>query len=399
MTESFEAERLILDRMPRASTRREPLERCAGRVLAEEIFADRDHPPFDRVTMDGIAIAFGDWSGGTRRFAVAGTQAAGAPPAARGGAGSCVEVMTGAMLPQGTDTVIPVERISRHGAEAEVAADARVVAGQFIHRRGSDRRAGTPLLAPGLRIGPAEMAVLASAGAADVLVAAPPSVAVVSTGDELVDVGDPIEPYQIRSCNDRAVETALLRHGLGSVTRQRLADDEHAMLRAIERLHEEHDVLILSGGVSMGQFDFVPAVLERLGAEVVFHKIEQKPGRPMWFGMSGAGKPLFALPGNPVSTLVCAARYVLPALRHALGLTPAPLEFALLTDAVDMPPRMTLFMPVMLRSSGNAVLEATPRPTNTSGDFISLAGTDGIVELPQGAARYDAGTAARVFRW
>jgi molybdopterin molybdotransferase len=399
MTEPFEAERLILDRMPRAGVCREPLERCAGRVLAEEIFADRDQPPFDRVTMDGIAIAYSDWAAGTRRFTVAGTQAAGAPPVGPGGDGRCIEVMTGAMLPAGTDTVVPVERIARRGGEAEIAADAPVVQRQFIHAKGSDRRKGSPLLAPGLAIGSTQTAVLASAGTRDVPVAKLPRVAVVSTGDELVDVGDPLEPYQIRSSNDRALETALLQHGLGTVTRQRLADDEAAMLAAVERLHADHDVLILSGGVSMGQFDFVPAVLERLGAEVVFHRIEQKPGRPMWFGTSRAGKPLFALPGNPVSTLVCAARYVLPALRFSLGLAPAPLEYAVLTEPVEMPKRLTLFMPVLLRSSGSAVLEATPRPTNTSGDFISLAGTDGFVELPQGPSAYDIGAAVRVFRW
>src|SRR5690606_19143409 len=128
--------------MPRTGSCREPLERCAGRILAEEVFADRDQPPFDRVTMDGIAIAYADWASGTRRYDVVGTQAAGAPPAEPVGSGCCAEVMTGAMLPPGTDTVIPVERITRHGGAAEVAADAPVAQGQFIHRRGGDRRRG-----------------------------------------------------------------------------------------------------------------------------------------------------------------------------------------------------------------------------------------------------------------
>ena len=403
MTETFEAERLIFDRMPRAGTCRQPLEHCAGRVLAEEIFADRDQPPFDRVTMDGIAIAFADWAAGTRRYDIVGTQAAGAPPLNPVPAGRCAEVMTGAVLPAGTDTVVPVERIARHGdgrgAVAEIAADAPIEKGQFIHRRGGDRRRGDALLVPGRRIGPAETAVLASAGAAEVPVAELPRIAVVSTGDELVDVDESPAPHQIRSSNDRALEAALRRHQLGSVTRRRFADDADAMLEGIERLHASHDVLILSGGVSMGQFDFVPAVLERLGVEVVFHKIEQKPGRPMWFGTSAEGKPVFALPGNPVSTLVCAARYVVPALESSLGLAPAPLEYAVLTEPVTMPKTLTLFMPVLLRSSGAGVLEATPRPTNTSGDFVSLAGTDGFVELPRGPAAYDAGTVARLFRW
>jgi molybdopterin molybdotransferase len=399
MTEVFEAEQLILERMPRAVARLEPLESCTERVLAEAVHAERDQPPFDRVTMDGIALAYRDWSAGRRSFRVIGTQGAGSPPLGIGEPGGCVEIMTGAMLPTCADTVIPVERLTRSGDEVTVAADARVAERQFVHARGSDRREGTLLLQPGMRIGAPEMAVLASAGRAAVAVAELPRVAVVSTGDELVDVDEPLAPFQIRSCNDRAVEAALVRHKLARVTRARLPDDEDAMLAAMQRLHDAHDVLILSGGVSMGQFDFVPAVLERLGAALVFHRIEQKPGRPMWFGTTKASKAVFALPGNPVSTLVCVTRYVLPALRLSLGLVPAPPEYAVLQAPVELPPRMTLFMPVTAESSASGLLRAAPRPTNTSGDFISLAGTDGFVELPGGPPRYAEGTAVRLFRW
>ncbi len=400
MTEVTEAESLILERMPAAAPVRERLEAAFGRVLAEPVRAERDQPPFDRVTMDGIAIAYGDWAAGVRRFEVVGTQAAGAPPVPVAGPGRCVEVMTGAMLPAGTDTVVPVERLRREDGAAAVQAEAPVEPRQFVHARGSDRSAGSELLRPGARLGPAEMAVLAAAGAADVLVSAPPRVAVVSTGDELVDVGEPLEPYQIRSSNDRAIETSLLLHRLASVTRVHLADDEAILLDAIGRLHAQHDVLILSGGVSMGQFDFVPAVLERLGVELVFHKIQQRPGRPMWFGVTERGKPVFALPGNPVSALVCLTRYVLPALRASLGLEAAAPEHAALAAEVELAADLTYFTPVQLRSSAeDGVLQAVPRPTNTSGDFVSLAGTDGIVELPRRRRRYAAGDVVRLFRW
>jgi len=285
------------------------------------------------------------------------------------------------------------------GFEAAVAADAPVAARQFIHARGSDGRAGEALLAPGIRLGPAEIAVLASAGKARVAVAATPRIAAVSTGDELVGPDEPIEPFQIRSSNDLAIEASLRRADLGRVTRARLKDDPDVLLEAIGRLHATHDVLILSGGVSMGQFDFVPAVLESLGAEIVFHRINQKPGRPMWFGLSRARKPIFALPGNPVSTLVCMTRYVLPALRHAAGLASAPPERVRLAAAVEGPERLTYFLPVKLAWSDDGVAEALPRPTNTSGDFISLAHTDGFVELPPGRAQREAGTVARLFRW
>jgi molybdopterin molybdotransferase len=399
MTEVADAERSILNQMPRLPPRHEALAACVGRVLAEDIDAERDQPPFDRVTMDGIAIYYRDWAGGTRVFECVGTQAAGAAPLAVTAPAQCVEVMTGTALPLGTDTVVPVERVQRHGTTAAVTADATVKAEQFVHRRGSDRTGGSRVLHAGTLLNPPEIAVLAGAGRATALVAGLPHVAVISTGDELVDAGKPVAAHQIRSTNDRAIEASLTQHRLGQVTRARLRDDANALAIAIDRLDTELDVLVLSGGVSMGQFDFVPSVLAELGAKLVLHKVEQRPGRPMWFGVSARGKPIFAFPGNPVSTIVCATRYLLPALRHAAGLTEPPHELVELTAPVEASPTLTLFVPVTLSSSDRATLLAEPRPTNTSGDFVALAGTNGFVELAAKRGSYAAGTVARLFRW
>jgi molybdopterin molybdotransferase len=399
MTEVAAAEALILAHMPRFAARHEPLATCAGRVLAEDIHAERDQPPFDRVTMDGVAIAFRDWAAGVRSFEVLGTQAAGAPPLTVTGPAQCVEVMTGTALPQGVDTVVPVERVQRNGTTAAIAADATVRAEQFVHRRGSDRAAGSVVLRAGMRLGAPEMAVLAGAGHATALVVDVPRVAVISTGDELVDAGAPIAAHQIRSTNDRAVDASLTLHRLGQVTRARLRDDANALAVAIDRLDAELDVLVLSGGVSMGQFDFVPSVLTELGAKLVLHKVAQRPGRPMWFGVSARGKPIFALPGNPVSTLVCATRYVLPALRHASGLPPPAPELVEVTAPIEASPTLALFIPVTLSSSERGTLLATPRATNTSGDFVTLAGTHGFVELAAKNGIYPPRTVARLFRW
>jgi len=399
MTEVAAAERSIIAHMPKFPARHEPLAACVGRVLAEDVDAERDQPPFDRVTMDGIAIPYRDFAAGTRSFECVGTQAAGAAPLATAAPAQCVEVMTGTALPHGTDTVVPVERVQRQGADATIAADAAVGAGQFVHKRGSDHVAGTRVLRAGTLLRPPEIAVLAGAGRATALVADLPRVAVISTGDELVEAGKPVAPHQIRSTNDRAIEASLTQHRLGHVTRARLRDDADALAIAIDRLDTDLDVLVLSGGVSMGQFDFVPSVLAELGAKLVFHKVEQRPGRPMWFGLSARGKPIFALPGNPVSTLVCTTRYLLPALRHAAGLAaPAP-ELVELTAAVDASPTMTLFVPVALSSSERGTLLAAPHTTNTSGDFVALAGTDGFVELAAKHGAYPPGTVARLFRW
>ena len=399
MTDVAAAEAVILAHMPRFPARHEPLSACVGRVLAEDVQAERDQPPFDRVTMDGIAIAFRDFSAGVRSFAVLGTQGAGAEPFVVSAAAQCVEVMTGAVLPRGTDTVVPVERVQRNGASAAIAADAAVRAEQFVHRRASDRSAGSDVLQAGTRLQAPEIAVLAGAGRATALVVDLPRVAVISTGDELVEAGKPIAPHQIRSTNDRAIEASLTQHRLGSVTRARLRDDANALAVAIDRLDTELDVLVLSGGVSMGQFDFVPSVLTELGAKLVLHKVEQRPGRPMWFGVSARGRPIFALPGNPVSTLVCVTRYLLPALRQASGLPPSPPELVEITAPIEGSPTLALFTPVTLSSSERGTLRAEPRPTNTSGDFVALAGTDGFVELAAKRGSYPAGTVARLFRW
>jgi molybdopterin molybdotransferase len=398
MTTVAEAEALIGARMPRRPAEFVAIAAATGRVLAETVRSDRDQPPFDRVTMDGIAVASRSFASGRRSFRVQAVQAAGASPSTLASPESCIRVMTGAVMPGGADAVIPIERVRIADHIAEVDESASVEAGRFVHPRGSDRRQGDVVLEPGARLGPAEIAVLASAGRAEVGVASLPRVAVVSTGDELVAVDAPaIEPWQIRSSNDLAIAASLARAGFGNASRVMLRDEAERIVESLAQLHDSHDVLILSGGVSMGEFDYVPAALERIGAELVFHRIEQKPGRPMWFGISAAGKPIFALPGNPVSTVLCMTRYVMPALLRALGcVAPAP-EYARLTAAVDAPKHLTYFVPAILGWDEGGSETAEPRPTNTSGDFSSLAATDGFLELPPG--RHQAGSIGRVFRW
>jgi len=398
VTTVAEAESLIAARMPRRPTERIGIGEATGRVLAEAIPSDRDQPPFDRATMDGLAVASRSFANGRRSFRIEGVQAAGEPPLALGSPEGCVRIMTGAVMPGGTDAVIPIERVRIAGQVAEIDESASAEPGRFVHARGSDRRKGDVVLEPGIRLGPAEVAVLASAGRGQVSVASLPRVGIVSTGDELVAVDAPaIEPWQIRSSNDFAIAASLARAGFGNVSRTMLRDDAERIVASLARLHDEHDVLILSGGVSMGDFDYVPAALERLGAELVFHRIEQKPGRPMWFGVSAAGKPIFALPGNPVSTVLCMIRYVVPALVRALGCAEPVPEYARLTSSVDGPKHLTYFVPAIFGWDKDGAETAEPRPTNTSGDFSSLAATDGFLELAPG--RLQAGTIGRVFRW
>ena len=313
------AVRLIADHMPTYPSESVDLESARGAILRQQVIAERDQPPFDRVTMDGIAIRSAALAGGTRSFHVNGIQGAGVTELPLGGEGNCVEIMTGALLPEDADTVVPVERLERNGDDVTLEPGYQPNPGQFVHRRGSDLKAGQPLLEPGSLIGAPEMAVLTIAGSATVSVARWPKIAAVSTGDELVDVGNPIELFQIRSSNDRAIVAALEKRGCTTATRTWLPDDPDALRRSISEMHERDDILVLSGGVSMGKYDYVPQIMDELGMRLIFHKILQKPGLPMWFGVSAQGKPIFALPGNPVSSLVCLIRFVLPAIRTAMG--------------------------------------------------------------------------------
>ena len=385
--------------MPRYASERVELEHAQGAILRQRVAAERDQPPFDRVTMDGIAVRFESIESGNRSFSITGVQAAGAAAMEIGDPSNCIEIMTGAVLPADADTVIPVERIQRDADRAIVEADYSPEAGQFIHRRATDHPAGKILLEPGVVIGAPEMAVLTIAGDAKVEVARWPEIAVISTGDELVGLDESIEPYQIRSSNGRAIQAALEKRGCRTSHRSRLPDNAEQLAVEIGRLHEQHDVLILSGGVSMGKYDYIPQILDQLGVELVFHKILQRPGLPMWFGISGSNKPVFALPGNPVSSLVCLARYVIPALQKAVGLSTRKLPRVQLSAPVDFTPDLTLFMPVELTFNDSGQVHALPRPTNTSGDFVSLAGTDGIVELERGRDEYPGGYAAPFIPW
>ncbi|MEZ5563288.1 MAG: molybdopterin molybdotransferase MoeA [Gammaproteobacteria bacterium] len=394
-----EAAELILARMPDWGTVRVPVDSAHGEVLRQTINAERDQPPFDRVTMDGIALRHAAVAAGVRSFRVAGTQGAGGDRVGIDDADSCVAIMTGAALPPGVDTVIPVERISRAADRVTLEDGYQPLAGQFIHRRASDHPQGTALLLPGTLIGAPEMAILTIGGSASVEIARRPSIAVISTGDELVDVGQPVGANQIRSSNDRAIAGALAARGFRDSTRVHLPDDREVLERELRRLLAEHDVLILTGGVSMGEFDYVPQVLLALGMELVFHKVLQRPGLPLWFGVSPEGKPVFALPGNPVSSLVCLVRYALPGLLHALRVNDALLPIVALAEEVRFAPDLTCFLPVRLDYTADGRCLAIPKQTNTSGDFAALGGTAGFVELPRGTSMFPAGYAARFFSW
>lgn len=395
-----EAEKRIQGHLPPAPREDCSLAAAHGRVLREDVQADRDLPPFDRVTMDGFAVRASALAAGVRVFRIEGTQGAGMRPLKLDqGADACVEVMTGAMLPEGADTVVPFEQTTRNGTIMSVAINTEVPAGFAVHRRGSDHRAGERLLRAGTRLTGREIAVAAAVGAATVTVSTLPRIAVIATGDELVDVGSGVAPHQIRRSNDYALRAALIAGGYPHVDRFHLRDVRHEVDQLLRRALAEYEVVLITGGVSKGKFDFLPAALEAQGIGKLLHGIAQRPGKPFWFGLSQRRQPIFALPGNPVSAYTCLHRYVLPALDHASGLTEREPWRVALASPVTLVASLTHLLPVRLSAGSRAELLARPCPLNTSGDLAGLLDTDGFVELPAGPGEFPAGYVARYFPW
>jgi len=376
-----------------------PITSAAGRILRRPVPADRDLPPFDRVMMDGIALASAALGNGNRRFKIESTALPGRPPLALSEpASGCIQVMTGAVLPQGCDTVVPFEEIKISGDYADIAPDLGIEAGDNVHHRASDLNKGDILLPAGKRLTPNHIALAASTGQTEVCVARPPRIAVVSNGDELVDLGHPVHPFQIRPINNYGIRAVLHARAFPEVHVFHTPDDRDAILTVLNTVLDNFDLLIISGGVSMGRFDYVPSVLQELGVQKIFHKVRERPGKPLWFGMFRNNKPVFALPGNPVSSMVCLHRYVLPHTEHAMGLRQTSEETAVLARPVDFEPPLTFFPPVKT-SVVEGILTAEPVKYNNSGHFAALSESNGFIELQADINHFPAGTSVPFRRW
>lgn len=371
-----------------------PLTEATGRVLREDLIADRDFPPFNRITMDGIALRYAAWDEGLRRFELTAVEAAGMPQTKLDDEHAAIEVMTGAVLPEGCDTVIRVEDVSIETEGSRKFAVARESGAkkkfQFVHLQGSDRKAGDVLARQGAMMSAAEIAVAASVGKSPVLVSRVPRVAVVTTGDELAEVNAVPQPHEIRRTNGYAIHSLLSACRIPA-TLFHVRDNEDELRLKFSELLAAFDVLIISGGVSMGKKDYVPEMLTQVGVKKIFHGVKQRPGKPMWFGQSTEGKTVFALPGNPVSVMLCAVRYAVPWLLKSTGFeTSAPLLARLVSDVCFASP-LTYFPPVNISFGSDAVISATPYESNTSGDFAGLLACDGFLEIPESQPVFSAG--------
>ncbi len=398
MLTTSEALEAVLAAATTAPTQSIAAENSTGRVLRQIVRAERDQPPFDRVMMDGIALIGSNYETGQRNFPIQAMQAAGDEVLTLED-NCCIEIMTGAALPNNANRIVPVEHVEIVDDHARVDADYAVAANRFIHPRGSDYAKDAHLLTPGTRISPLHIAIIASCGETQVDVATDPIVRVISTGNELVAAGESITAHQIRMSNGPAIISLLASHGYRRCEHDHIVDDRDVLRTRLQRHLDEADVLVLSGGVSMGKADYVPEVLAELDVELIFHKISQRPGKPMWFGKGPSGQLVFALPGNPVSALVCCRQYVIRALSSSAGATQTRPDFAMLASAISFRPALTCFQPVKLVSSAAGQILAMPVKTNTSGDFASLSSTDGYVELPKDQSDFSAGSPLILHRW
>lgn len=395
-----EAETEILNRMPSWPSEPSPLLEAHGRILRAAIHTDRDLPPFDRVTMDGYALRAANLTKDHRTFKIQGVQAAGMRPSELSDEpGLCVEIMTGAVLPVGADCVVPYEETSREGDSMTVSEETILQVGQSVHARGSDYQKGNLVVEAGTKMTGREIAVAASCGCATLEVSKLPKIAVVSTGDELVEVDAIVAPHQVRRSNDYALRAALVAAGYPEVSRFLLHDMKHEIEHQLWHILAEVEVVLLTGGVSKGKFDYLPEVLETLEVKKIFHGIAQRPGKPFWFGIGPRQVAVFALPGNPVSAYTCLHRYALPALARASNLPVIAPRTIRLEAAVTFKPPLSRLMPVELIDQDDGTQVARPLPTNTSGDFAGLVGTDGFVELLADQSEFPAGTVAKYWSW
>jgi molybdopterin molybdotransferase len=369
-----------------------PLEEAAGKTLAVPIMADRDGPPYDRIMMDGYALRATDSKRGG--FELAGTSVAGSTLAKLGDKpGVAVEVMTGAILPVGADAVVPYEWTVRDGSRIKLLEGFAVEQDQFIHFQGSDYKNGDVLAQSGTAIGPVETAIAATCGHATVKISSPPKIAILSTGDELVPISETPKAHQLRQSNASSVESALVLAGFPAEYSSHLTDEKEAESARLAECISSHEIIVISGGVSKGTRDWIPEALDDC-AEMLFHGVAQSPGKP--FGVWTIGnRVIFALPGNPVSTIVGTTRWVVPFLKaRASGSWPKPPN-AFPTGNIENPGEMTRLQPVRL-VEGN---KAESVKIRNSGDFANLVATNGILEIPPNVEKIEPSTPLPFFPW
>jgi molybdopterin molybdotransferase len=368
------------------------LDAAQGRVLAEKILADRDSPAFNRATRDGYAARVADLRAPGAKLSLIGEIRAGQAFTGNIGAGQCVQIMTGAAVPPSADAVVMIEytHTEKSGAQIEIIFERAAEPGQNIVPHGSEARAGITLLEPGMRLSCAELSLAAHSGHPKLSVFARPRVGILSTGDEIVSPEDTPGPLQIRNGNSVSLAAQVTAAG-GEPVLLGNARDEVKDLRAHIERGLPCDALVISGGVSAGKYDLVEGVLGELGAQIYFDGVAIRPGRPAVFCQC-AGKPVFGLPGNPVSTMVTFDLFVQPALDILGGAAPRPLPFlrAKLATPLNEKPGLAHFLPARIDwTDGEPVVKMLP--WHGSGDVVALTHSNCFIVVREEKLQWQAG--------
>ncbi len=388
-----EARRLVLERVTTLGTEPVRVREALGRVLGEDVSSADAVPGFDNSAMDGYAVRAADTAGQPVRLAVVGESRAGHPAGRRLAGKEAIAISTGAMVPEGGDAVVRVE--DTDGGEQEVEIRVEVEPGKDIRRAGEDIEAGATVLRAGTELGPAGVGVLASVGRSEVACAARPRVTVLTTGDELQEPGEPLRAGGIRNSNAHSVAALVERAGAELLGAEIVADDpgstESALAGALEG-----DVVVVCGGVSVGEHDHVRPAAEKLGVEQVFWRVALRPGAPTYFGVAPSGALVFGLPGNPVSAMVTFLLFARPAIRRMLGAAD-PVRQATATLATEHPALAKRTQLVRCR------LELTDagwlaHPTGPQGSHVltSMLDADALAILPPAGEPYPAGARVEV---
>jgi molybdopterin molybdotransferase len=387
-----EAREIVLSQARSFGTEEILLDGAFGRVLAEPIRADRDYPPFPRATMDGYALRYEDLHRGIRGFRIAEVLFAGSQPVGRIGSGECYKIMTGAAVPDDADIVIRREDVEEGKGRMEVGAKEPKAWRTYLNiaRQGEDLRAGELVIEKPCRCEPAVMGLLASLGYDTVKVAGMPQVALLTTGNEIVEPGKPVNPVQIRNSNHLMLEGALRRERTRLKKYGHEGDDPQRLNHLLQQFLLS-DILIVTGGVSAGDADYVPRVLEELGVRRLFHKIAMRPGKPTWCGVSPEGGMVFALPGNPFSCLVNFALLIAPYLHACWGLERSSPMSLPLNEGRRKRTQLDEFFPVRMEG---APATLTQMRLNSSGDIRLGMQANALALHPSGSG--DLGVGAEV---
>ena len=388
-----EAQRLILERAQPLRPERVPLELAAGRVLAEAALAAVDLPPFPSSAMDGFAVRAADTPG---TLPVVFRIAAGQPAPRALAPGEAMGIATGGVVPDGADAVIPFEYVVEHDNKVEI--ERALQSGANVRPRGGDLCAGAEVVAVGVRLGPAQLGALAAAGVSEVVCGAVPRAAVLATGTELRRPGEPLGPGEVYEANGPLLAAQLSSAGASVERLAAVADDEDAHRGALAR-GLERDILVTSGGVSVGPHDLVRRVESELGVEEVFWRVAVKPGKPVSFGVRGRTL-VFGLPGNPVSSLVGFELFVRPAVLALQGeADPLPrFEPGRLGSATKQNAKRDQLLRAQTRAASDGALELEPLAGQESHMIARAAGADALVLVPRGDGELAAGSPVRYLR-